>query len=166
MPLRCVLNTFCYHSNEDALMSDATTSSVDTPFFSAPLAPSHSVNGSTPLRKHRRQEGQSSEQASKRIVAMRSSTTTLTPVISPTHTSIPNTPLSRRPNLSLNPINNSSTNMSEASPSTFHCPKPTSPAPTEIAYDISHNIEQSPEERIDSPSSRDQSPRLCIRADA
>jgi hypothetical protein len=166
MPLRRVLNTFCYHSNEDALMSNTTTSSVDTPFFSAPLAPSCSVNGSTPLRKRRRQEGQSSERASKRITAMRSSTTTSTPVVSPTQTSIPDTPLSRRPNLSLNPINNSSTNMPESSPSTSHCPKPASPAPTEIAYDISHNIEQSPEERIDSLSSRDQSPRLCVRADA
>ncbi|KAI0268043.1 hypothetical protein BGY98DRAFT_1020782 [Russula aff. rugulosa BPL654] len=97
MPLRRLLNTFCHHSNEDALMSDAITSSVDTPVFSAPLAPS---------RSRRRQEGQSSERASKRIAAMRSSTTTSTPV-------------------------------------------PASPAPTEIAYDISHDIEQSPEERIE-----------------
>ena len=158
MPLRHVLNTFYYHSNEDVLMSDATTSSVDTPFFSTPLAPFHSINSSTPLRKRQPQEGQLSERASKQITAMRSSTTTSTPVVSPTHTSIPDTSLSMRPNLSLNPINNSSTNMPESSPSTFHCPKPASPAPTEIAYDISHNIEQSPEERIDSPSSRDQSP--------
>ena len=150
MPLRRLLNTFCHHSNEDALMSDATTSSVDTPVFSAPLAPSRSVNGSTPLRKRRRQEGQSSERASKRIAAMRSSTTTSPPVVSPTHTSIPDTfPLSKRPNLSLNPINNSSTNMPESSPSTSHCPEPASPAPTEIAYDIIHDIEQSPEERIE-----------------
>jgi hypothetical protein len=166
MPLHRVLNTFCYHSNEDMLMLDATTSSIDTSFFSAPLAPSRSVNGSTPLRKRQCQEGQSSEQASKQITAMRSSMTTLTPVISPTHTSIPDTPLSTWPNLSLNPINNSSTNMPESSLSTSHCPKPASPAPTEIAYDISHNIKQSPKECIDSPSSRDQSSRLCIQADA
>ena len=117
-------------------------------------------------RKHQHQEGQSSEWASKWIAAMRSSMTTSTPVVSPTHTLIPDTPLSRCPNLSLHPINNSSTNMPESSPFTPHCPKPASPAPTEIAYDISHNIEQSPKERIDSPSSRDQSPQLCVRADA
>jgi hypothetical protein len=137
-------------------MLDATTSTADTPVFSAPLASSSSVNGSTSAGKRRqRQEGQLSERASKRIAAMKSSSTTTpdispgeisTPVVSPTHTSIPHTfPPSKRPNLSLNPIDNTSTNMPEASSTTSHCPEPASPAPTEIAYDI----EQSPEERIE-----------------
>ena len=72
-----------------------------------------------------------------------------TPVVSPTHTSIPDTfSPSKRPNLSLNPIDNNSSNMPESSSSTSHCPEPASPAPTEIAYDIGH-IEQSPEERTE-----------------
>ncbi|KAF8488813.1 hypothetical protein F5888DRAFT_1910668 [Russula emetica] len=136
-------------------MSDATTSTIGTPVLSTPLAPSRSVNGSTSSlgKRRRRQEGQSSERASKRIAAMKSSTTTpgeiSTPIVSPTHTSIPNTfSPSKRPNLSLNPIDNTSTNMPESSTSTSHCPEPASPAPTEIAYDVSY-IEQSPEERID-----------------
>jgi len=84
---------------------------------------------------------------------MKSSTTTpgeiSTPIVSPTHTSIPNTfSPSKRPNLSLNSIDNASTNMPESSTSTSHCPDPASPAATEIAYDVSY-IEQSSEERID-----------------
>ena len=156
-------------------MSDATTFTADAPVFSAPLAPSRSVNGSTSPRKRRRCQdglGQPSERASKRIAAMRSSTTTppnfspreiSTPVVSPTHTSIPDPFLrSKRPNLSLNPIDNttftSSTNIPESSFSTStstststspHCPEPVSPAATEIAYDVIHEIEQTPQEHME-----------------
>jgi hypothetical protein len=75
-----------------------------------------------------------------------------TPVVSPTRTSIPDTafpPSKRRPNLSLNPIDNTSaTNVPESSSSSSHRPEPASPAATEIAYDIGY-IEQSQEERIE-----------------
>ena len=156
MPLRRTRNTFCRHSDEDTVMSDATTSTADAPvLLSAPLTPSRSVNSSASLGKRRRaQQGQSPERASKRIAAMRSSTTSpdfspgeiSTPVVSPTHTSIPDTfPPSRRPtNVSLNPIDNAAPSTSTSS----HCPEPPSPAATEIAYDIIH-IEQSPEEYTD-----------------
>ncbi len=71
------------------------------------------------------------------------------PVVSPTHTSTPDPfPLSKRPNLSLNPIDNTFADMLESSSSASHCPEPTSPAATEIAYDIGHT-EQSHEERIE-----------------
>jgi hypothetical protein len=74
-----------------------------------------------------------------------------TPVVSPTHTSIPDTfpPSKWRPNISLNPINNTSANMSDSSSSsTSHCSEPASPAATEIDFSIIH-IDQSPEERME-----------------
>src|SRR6266849_7471431 len=156
MPSRRVRNTFCHHSDEDSVMLDATTSTVDTPVFSEPLSPSRSVNGpSTSLGKRRRaQQGQSPKRASKRIAAMRSSTTTpnlspgeiSTPVVNPTQTSIPP---SKRPNLSLKPTNNTSTKIPEPFPSpSSQFPEPASPAATEIACDISH-AEPPPEERIE-----------------
>ena len=159
--LRRVRNTFYHQSDEDTVMLDATSSTVDDPVFSGPLAPSRSVNGSTSLGKRRRvQEGQPAKRASKRIAAMASSKMTpdfppgeiLTPVISPPRASIPDTafPPSKRPNLSLDPIDNTSTNIPhESSPfSTSRCPEPASPAVTEIAYDIGH-VEQRHEERLE-----------------
>lgn len=159
--LRRVRNTFYHQSDEDTVMLDATTSTVDAPVFSGPLAPSRSVNGSTSLGKRRRvQEGQPAKRASKRIAAMASSKTTpdfspgeiLTPVVSPPCTSIPDTtsPPSKRPNLSLNPIETTSTNipLESFSSSTSRFPEPASPAVTEIAYDIGH-VEQQHEERLE-----------------
>jgi hypothetical protein len=174
MPLRRVRNAFFRQSDQDTVMSDATTSThptVETPVLSAPLAPSRSVNGSTSLGKRsRRQERQPSERASKRIAAAAttSSTTTpdftpgeviSTPVVSPTHTSIPDStfpPSQRQPNLSRNPIDNTPTTVPESSSypststsaSTSHCPEAASPAATEIVYEIIH-VEQLPEERAE-----------------
>src|ERR1019366_1712297 len=109
MPLRRVLNTFCRvmsprHHDEDAVMSDATTSAVGTqaPVFSSPLAPSRSVNGSPLLGKRRRRH----EQSAFKPTAGTSSTTPdfspgdiSSPLASPTHTSIPDTFPSKRPSL-------------------------------------------------------------------
>ena len=161
MPLRRARNTFRRHSDEDAVMSDATTSAVEIPDLSVPLAPSRSVNGSTSLGKRRRGlQGQSPERASKRIAAMRLSMVTpelstreiSTPVVSPTHTSIPDTspsPASKRPNLSLYPNNNtSSTGIPNPTFPISHSPEPASPAATEIACDVSH-VEQPPDEHME-----------------
>src|SRR6267154_5971319 len=136
-------------------------STIDTPISSPPLSPSCSVNVSTLLGKcHHRQAGQSPEPASKQIAAaMTFSTTTpdfspgelrSTPVISPTHTSIPDTflPSKWRPNISLNPIDTTSTGFTSVSESSSfsssHYPKPASPATIEIIY-----FEESPEERME-----------------
>ncbi|KAH9989254.1 hypothetical protein BJV77DRAFT_1069595 [Russula vinacea] len=117
MPLRRILNTFCRVSSpcdydEDAVMSDATTSTANTPALS-PLAPSRSVNGSSLLGKRRARHEQSSVKpavGTSSTTPSRSTGDISSPLVSPTtHTSTPDALPSKRPkpSLSLNhPIDN------------------------------------------------------------
>ena len=173
--LRRVRNTFCHYSDDDAGMSDAT-STVDTPVFSTPLARSPFsqwlyVAGKTPPTSRRLTSFQAD--CSAKVIYC---TTTpdffpgkiSTSVVSLTLTSIPDTsPLSKWPNLSLNPID-------ELPP--LICPRyillRLSLSRTRLSRPNRSSIRHQPRRAVTrrthrgTPSSRDQSARLCARADA
>ena len=146
MPLRRLLNTFALPSPsrpscEDVVMTDATTSDINTP-LSSPSAPS---DGST-LRRKRRHEGSSEHDS--RPTASTSPKVTCRGPSSPL-AARPSTPVTTpqriRPNLALNTIDATST----TEPSSSHPPEPVSPVPTEIATDLPV-VELTPEERRES----------------
>jgi hypothetical protein len=141
MPLRRLLNTIIRvspsrPSDEDVVMTDATTSDVVSTPLSSPLTPFSSVDGSTSLGKRRHEEA--SEHDSQPTAGP--SSTSLNPVggtSSPLagHPSTPATPSRiRRPDLTLNSIDPPSIDIPEPS----FCPptESASPVPTEIALDL------------------------------
>jgi hypothetical protein len=88
MPLHRAFNTFCRHYDEDAVMSDATTSAVSIPVFS-PLALSFPVKFQRffVVWKALPEPRTTISQAGRGYVAMTSDFSPAFPLASPTHVS-------------------------------------------------------------------------------